>query len=303
MDRGRAGCTVRSLTVVLLAAIVLLAAPDRSTAQQASTAELTRVIGRVEVLRKGQTQWVPGVIGAHLVEGDDIRAFSGASAELTLPDSSTIVLAENSRLLLSKLEFDQKNQSRTVLVHLAIGKVRAVIAQAAIALVRARQSNFAITTPTAVAAARGTIVWMSYDGVSSYVAVEPQTGVVSRVDCLPLRGVRPGQALKATAIFAGSMATDCGTPVQVQQNFLTFTNKATENAPNLSAANVAPPLPPLVVLQLITTGAAPGAAPVSFGVGQPVPALVSPSTTGRDVFQNEQEGQTQQTNVQPLSGS
>jgi hypothetical protein len=182
----------RQAALILVSALLLLAVPDTSSAQT-GVAELTRVVGRVEVLRKGQTQWVAGIIGANLVEGDDIRAFSGASAELTLPDKSTVVLAENSRLLLSKLEFNQQNQSRTVLLHLAIGKVRAVIAQAAISLVRARQSNFAITTPTAVAAARGTIVWVFTDGVNNIVAVEPQAGVPSRVDCLPLRPVQAGQ--------------------------------------------------------------------------------------------------------------
>jgi hypothetical protein len=108
------------------------------------------------VLKKGQPQSIPAVVGARLVEGDDIRAFPGASAELQLPDGSTLLVAENSRIVLSKLDFDQTNQSRVVLVHLAVGKVIATLAQSALALVRARQSNFAITTPTAVAAARGT---------------------------------------------------------------------------------------------------------------------------------------------------
>ena len=68
------------------------------------------------------------------MEGDDIRAFSGAQVELALPDTSTVQLAENSRLLLTKLEYDQQNQTRIVLLHLVVGKVRAAIAQTAIAL-------------------------------------------------------------------------------------------------------------------------------------------------------------------------
>ena len=135
MDRPATRPMVHSALVVLVATALLLVAARASDAQQAappqSSAELTRVVGRVEVLRKGQAQWVAAVIGARLTEGDDIRAFSGALAELTLPDTSTIVLAENSRLLVSKLSVDPQNQSRTVLVHLAVGKVRAFIAQAA----------------------------------------------------------------------------------------------------------------------------------------------------------------------------
>lgn len=170
----------RTLALALAALVVFLAAgPEPSGAQQpVSSAELMRVAGRVEVLRKGQTQWLPAVVGARLVEGDDIRVFSGASAELAFPDGSTVQLAENSRLLLTRVEFDQQNQSRLVLLHLVVGKVRAAIAQASMTLVRARQSNFAISTPTAVAAARGTILWVSTDGNKSMMAVEPETGFV-----------------------------------------------------------------------------------------------------------------------------
>jgi hypothetical protein len=107
--------------------------------------------------------------------------------------------------------------------------------------------------------------------------------VVSRVDCLPLRGVQGGQPLKAQTIFAGSMATDCGTPVAIQPQFLTFTNKATENAPNLSGPVVAPP--PLVVLQIITAGATPTTAPIPafFTPAGPSPLAGSPPSFGRDI--------------------
>jgi hypothetical protein len=140
---------------VMLGALLVLALPGPVMAQPAlPRAELKRVIGRVEILAKGQTQWIPAVVGARLAEGDDIRAYSGASAELALPDTSTVVVAENSRLLLTKIEYDQQSQSRLILLHLVVGKVRATVAQAAVTLARVRQSNFAISTPTAVAAAR-----------------------------------------------------------------------------------------------------------------------------------------------------
>jgi hypothetical protein len=171
----------RGITATVLCGLILLLGVASVSAQQtagqsAPTAEVKRVIGRVEVLRKGQSQWVPALIGDRLAEGDDIRAFAGAQAELNLPDTSTAVLAENSRLLLTKLEFDPQTQSRFFLLHLAVGKVRATVAQAALTLARVRQSNFVISTPTAVAAARGTIMWVFTDGTSSTMAVEPESG-------------------------------------------------------------------------------------------------------------------------------
>ena len=167
------------LTLICVVAGLLLGAPAFAIAQAgAPSAELKRVVGRVEVLAKGQTQWIPAVVGARLVEGDDIRAFAGASAELALPDTSTVVVAENSRLLLTKIEYDPQSQSRLMLMHLVVGKVRATVAQAAITLARVRQSNFAISTPTAVAAARGTILWVYTDGQKSMMAVEPEFGFI-----------------------------------------------------------------------------------------------------------------------------
>lgn len=178
MRRPRLNDTLRLVTMVGLGALLLLVSTGPVLAQQAgSGAEVKRVIGRVEVLQKGQTQWIPAVIGAQLAEGDDIRAYAGASVELALPDTSTVVLTENSRLLMTKMEIDPQSRSRLVLLHLAVGKVRATIAQAAVSLTRARQSNFAISTSTAVAAARGTIMWVSSDGDKSMMAVEPEFGV------------------------------------------------------------------------------------------------------------------------------
>jgi hypothetical protein len=165
------------VAALLLGGLLLLAFSETAWAQAAApTAEVKRVVGRVEVLRKGQTQWVPVVIGDRLVEGDDIRSFAGAQTEVALPDTSSVVLAENSRLLLTKLEFDPQSQSRLFLFHLAIGKARATVAQAALTLARIRQSNFAISTPTAVAAARGTIMWVYTDGNTTTTAVEPESG-------------------------------------------------------------------------------------------------------------------------------
>jgi hypothetical protein len=160
-----------------MAALLFLATPAIVAAQTAvPTGELKRVVGRVEILAKGQTQWIPAVVGARLAEGDDIRTFAGASAELVLPDTSSVVVTENSRLLMTKIEFDPQSQSRLMLMHLVVGKVRATVAQAAVTLARIRQSNFAISTPTAVAAARGTIIWVFTDGQRSMMAVEPEFG-------------------------------------------------------------------------------------------------------------------------------
>lgn len=278
--------------VVALAGLLALALADAAVAQQAPpSAELRRVIGRVEILRKGQSQWIPAVIGARLVEGDDIRAFSGAQAELTLPDTSTVQLAENSRLLMTKLEYDAQQQSRFVLLHLVVGKVRAAIAQTAITLVRARQSNFGISTPTAVAAARGTIVWVYTDGTKSLVAVEPEPGlrIQPRIECIT---VAKTQATKRQMVLAGYATTDCGPTTAIPPQFLTLSNPATAGTTLLSG----PASAPGNIEELITSVGLEAAAPVSFSTTGGPSSFGPPSSFGNDSVVNQQNQNQNQGN-------
>jgi hypothetical protein len=285
--RGRrTNGSLRLLAAMILGSLLPLALANAVLAQQAPpSAELKRVIGRVEILRKGQTQWVPAVIGARLVEGDDIRAFSGAQAELALPDTSTVQLAENSRLLLTKLEYDPQNQSRLVLLHLVVGKVRAAIAQTAITLVRARQSNFAISTPTAVAAARGTIVWISFDG-KTLVAVEPEPGlrIQPKIECIT---VATTQSTKRQMVLAGYATTDCAPPVVAPAQVFSMSNPATAGTPLLNATVSVPGN----IEQLVTgIGDLQAGAPVSFSTSGTPFGFGSPSTFGVDAAINQAQG-------------
>jgi FecR-like protein len=274
----------RLLAVMILGALLPLGLADPALAQQAPpSAELKRVIGRVEILRKGQAQWIPAVIGARLVEGDDIRAFSGAQAELAMPDASTVQLAENSRLLLTKLEYDQQQQSRMVLLHLVVGKVRAAIAQTAITLVRTRQSNFGISTPTAVAAARGTIVWVYTDGSRTLVAVEPEPGlrIVPRIECITVATSQP----KRQMVLAGYATTDCGPTAAIPPQFLTLSNPA--NAATAALLNAAVVSVPGNIEQLVTgIGDLQAGAPVSFSTTGAPFGFGSPPTFGNDAVFN-----------------
>jgi hypothetical protein len=286
------------VAAALFGALLSLALATPALAQQAPpSAELKRVIGRVEILRKGQTQWIPAVIGAQLVEGDDIRAFSGAQAELALPDTSTVLLAENSRLLMTKIEYDQQKQSRIVLLHLVVGKVRAAIAQTAITLVRARQSNFGISTPTAVAAARGTIVWVYTDGTRTLMAVEPEPGlrIQPKIECIT---VTTTQQPRRQMVLAGYQTTECGPTVTATQQLMSTSNPATAGNPLMNALVSVPGN----IEQLVTgIGDLQAGAPVSFSATGPTGfgSLGGPSSLGVDSVINVQQGQPQ--NPPPVS--
>jgi FecR-like protein len=286
--------SLRLVVAIVLGALIPLTLAVPALAQQAPpSAELKRVIGRVEILRKGQTQWIPAVIGTRLVEGDDIRAFSGAQAELGMPDASTVQLAENSRLLMTKLEYDQQQQSRFVLLHLVVGKVRAAIAQSAITLVRARQSNFGISTPTAVAAARGTIVWVYTDGTRTLMAVEPEPGlrIQPRIECIT---VATTQQAKRQMVLAGYATTDCGPTVTATPQLMSLSNPATAGTPLLNA----PVSVPANIEQLVTSVGleAAAGAPVSFSTSGGPSSFGPPASFGNDALVNQQNQNQNQGN-------
>ena len=188
MSRRRRGAVPRGVVPAVFAGLLVLALAQSAAAQSGAAAEIKALTGQVEVERKGQAQWVPAVVGMRLAEGDNVRAHAGASAVLDLPDGSTVFVAENSRVVIARLEVDPRRQTRQALLHLVVGKLRAVVTQASITLVRARQSNFAISTPTAVAAVRGTLLEVVYDAIQKAMRLavlveDPQkpTGLVTWV--------------------------------------------------------------------------------------------------------------------------
>jgi hypothetical protein len=170
--------------MVALSCLVFVALVQQAHAQGTPVqTDIKAVSGRVEVLRKGQTQWRAATVGTKLSEGDEIRAWGGASAELELPDGTNLLVSENSRLAVTKVDVDAQKR-RIGVFHLAVGKVRAALAQSAIQLVQTRQSNFAITTPGGVAAVRGTTFVVDYDPTTATTLVATVQGRVIFIDCI-----------------------------------------------------------------------------------------------------------------------
>lgn len=229
----------RSVVVGLVGLMAMLALSVPAEAQMAAaTAEVVRLAGRVDVLQKGQTAWAATSLGARLREGDQIRALAGGSADLNLPDGSTILVAENTRFAVTKLDYDTANRDRDVSLHLVAGKVRAQVQQAGVTLARTRQSNFNISTPTGVAAVRGTILIMAHN---------PATG-----ETLAFVFPSPGQAQSAAratfvsrggsvVITAGNFVRQVGSQPPGQPTPVTSLPPAVQNAlttaQNASTAN------------------------------------------------------------------
>jgi hypothetical protein len=233
----------RSVIVGVIGLLVLAAWSSAEAQMRAASAEVVRATGRVDLLPKGQTNWVPATVGARLVEGDQVRAMAASAADLNLPDGSTILIAENSRFAVTKLDYDAATRDRDASFHVVAGKVRAQVSQAAVQLVRARQSNFNISTPNGVAAVRGTIVIIVYNPATAemltFVFPSPgQSAAAARVTFVS----RTGQAVTITGNSyvrqVGNQAPGAPVPVTslpaaVQTALQTAQNSSTQGSNEL----------------------------------------------------------------------
>src|SRR5262245_38200191 len=238
----------RSVMVGLVGLLVLAAWGSAQAQMQPASAELVRAVGRVDVMPKGQATWSAASVGARLVEGDQIRALAGGAADLTLPDGSTILVAENSRFAVTKLDYDAASRDRDASFHVVAGKVRAQVSQAAVSLVRAGQSNFNISTPNGVAAIRGTVVISTFNPATqetvAYVFPSPgQSPASARVTFVNHAGqsatITAGQFVRQLGNQPLGAPTLVGTlPAAVPAALQTAQNVSTQGTNQLLVRNV-----------------------------------------------------------------
>jgi hypothetical protein len=276
----------RSAVIGIVAALVLAAWGSADAQMRPSSAEVVRVTGRVEVLPKGQTNWTPAAVGARLVEGDQVRALAAAAADLTLPDCSTILIAENTRFAVTKLDYDNVNRDRDASFHVVAGKVRARVSQAAVQLVRARQSNFNISTPNGVAAVRGTIVVMTFNPATqetvAYVFPSPgQSPGSARVTFVNRNGQTVTVAGGNLVRQVGNQPPGAPTPITnlpgaVQAALQTEQNQSTQGANELLVINVS--LPTAEETQNLANTGTGGTGTGGFGSLIPVSSPTTPLT-------------------------
>jgi hypothetical protein len=242
----------RAVFVGLVGLLAILAVWGSAAAQmRAGSAEIVRIAPPVDIMAKGQTAWRPATVGARLVEGDQVRALAGGSTELNLPDGSTIVVAENTRFAVAKLDYDATSRDRDASFHVVAGKVRAQVSQAAVSLARQRQSNFNISTPTGVAAVRGTILIVATDPKTqeTLTFVFPSPGQVASAARATFF-TKGGQAVTVTGgnfvRQVGNQPPGTPTPIGnlppgVQAALVTAQNTATAGSTELTVVNVVIP--------------------------------------------------------------
>jgi hypothetical protein len=128
-----------------------------TTARTAPPVKLTVLSisgGNVEVLKTGASGWKKGEEGMTLEMGDKIRTDTGGKALITFFDGSTVELQSDTAISLSELGINA-DQSTTVKIKQEVGKTLSTAKK-----LMDTGDRYEIETPAAVAAVRGTIMFV-----------------------------------------------------------------------------------------------------------------------------------------------
>jgi len=138
--------------VLLISALLLL--PSALWAQGAL--HVTSVVPPVEWRAASSKTFTPLTTSTPTIQvGDEVRTGSGGSLILTAPDSSYMVVSENSKLVVD----DFWSGSFRSVVNVLLGQVRFYIQR-----LGGRPNPYTVRTPTALIAVRGTIFDVDVDG-------------------------------------------------------------------------------------------------------------------------------------------
>jgi hypothetical protein len=114
----------------------------------AKTALLSQVKGEVEILTANTTAWVPAQEGMELKNGDEVRTGSKSSVRVMI-ESSEVTLEQKTKFRFNSHEV--QNDKTNTSLELMLGRLKANVQKLNAG------SEFKITTPTSVAAVRGTL--------------------------------------------------------------------------------------------------------------------------------------------------
>jgi hypothetical protein len=154
----------------------------------AQTAKVKFVIGKVEVKHKGETNWLTVRRSTKLLQGDQIKTAFESRLEIETPDKTIIRLKENSILDLNMIKTVGKKETANK-VKLWGGSLWAKFTK----LFSDEEEN-TISTPTAVAAIRGTSLIVGFDGSGS--SFNLITGLIEVRTSKQTIQVKPGTTAK-----------------------------------------------------------------------------------------------------------
>ncbi len=118
-------------------------------------AKVAAVSGSVRVRSRGSITWHDAKANETLAAGDTVETKENGKIEIRIDNGNTVDLKPNSQITLHELSENQKNGEYKNLFESKYGKLRAKVGKLK------GDSKFEIKTPTAVAAVRGTIMYLN----------------------------------------------------------------------------------------------------------------------------------------------
>ena len=165
----KSGSLLLTLAVLCLA---LLGEGAPAFAQAPAIGRVEALVGTAVVTRQATGAAGPLTVGDELFEGDRIRTDIGSRLRLALRDGSVLSCGEATGLTLDRALYAPEQGSRSFLVRVSFGIVRAVVE------LLATGSDFEMQTNTAVISARGTDWIAEAEGAAtSVVALEGEVAV------------------------------------------------------------------------------------------------------------------------------
>jgi hypothetical protein len=148
---------------VLCAALAALAMVAATTVAVEKAGDVVSVRGKAVIERKAGKEDVR--VAAALQESDSVVTRDRSRVKMLFRDDSILTLGANSKLVIKKYLYSPGSKRAESIYELADGRLRSVVGGA----------GFKVTTPTAFAAARGTVFTVAYNmetGTTEITVVE-----------------------------------------------------------------------------------------------------------------------------------
>lgn len=150
-------------------------------------ATVVKVAGDVRIRNRGKIFWHDAKVNEVLGAGDQIETKENGKIEIKLDNNNVIGLKPNTKLILRKLTTNLKTGDYENLLESNIGKIRAKVEKIK------GNSKFEIKTPTAVAAVRGTTMYLDILPNLTTVFFEGGSGTLANTFSSDTENVGDGQ--------------------------------------------------------------------------------------------------------------
>ena len=140
----------------------------------------TGVEGKVYQTSKGDNFKRRTQLASPVFLNDRIDTAVNSKVSFTFDDGSTLSLAENAKVNISKHIYDPEKNTRQTVINVSLGAVRFVVTKAK----KEKGSSFQVVTPVGIAGVRGTefVVSVDKDGKTTFVVLE---GTIETMPVLP----------------------------------------------------------------------------------------------------------------------